>query len=203
MPGWWPLNMQTLKEWRDWHWLQVCTSHTEYHLYLKSSQLNHCTDFRVISIYLNILAYLFRVVLWIQKRIWYCCTIYKDWSQLIERSVTIYKIVILFIASANDIENNENNIFKRFKRGYIFKNDNIHYICPSAPLILFYSQTEVLVIQTDSLDTTILKCIKLLLCNCLLKTCVFLRVTKLTDMYTCLKLFTMKTLKTIYFYIFK
>lgn len=113
--------------------------------------------------------------------------------------MTIYKIVILFIASANDIENNENN----FDTGYIFKNDNIHYICPSAPSILFYSQTEVLVIQTDSLDTTILKCIKLLLCNCLLKTCVFLRVTKLTDLYTCLKLFTMKTLKTIYFYIFK
>lgn len=119
------------------------------------------------------------------------------------RLVTINKIVILFIASANDIENNENNIFKRFDRGYIFKNDNIHYICPSAPSILFYSQTEVLVIQTDSLDTTILKCTKLLLCNCLLKTCVFLRVTKLTDLYTCLKLFTMKTLKTIYFYIFK
>lgn len=111
--------------------------------------------------------------------------------------MTIYKIVILFIASANDIENNENNIFKRLKRGYI------HYICPSAPSILFYSQTEVLVIQTDSLDTTILKCIKLLLCNRLRRTCVFLRVTKLTDMYTCLKLFTMKTLKTIYFYIFK
>lgn len=122
------------------------------------------------------------------------------------RSVTRNKIVILFIASANDIENNENNIFKRFDRGYIFKNDNIHYICPSAPSILFYSQTEVLVIQTDSLDTTILKCAKLLLCNCLRKTCVFLRVTKLTDfsdLYTCLKLFTMKTLKTIYFYIFK
>lgn len=40
----------------------------------------------------------------------------------------IYKIVILFIVFVIDIENNENNIFKRLKRGYIFKNDNIYYI---------------------------------------------------------------------------
>lgn len=51
----------------------------------------------------------------------------------------INKIVILFIVFVIGIENNENNIFKRFERGYIFKNDNIYYICFLVFLILFYS----------------------------------------------------------------
>lgn len=49
--------------------------------------------------------------------------------------MTIYKIVILFIASANDIENNENNIFKRLTSTEdIFLKTTIYIIFALQPL---------------------------------------------------------------------